>query len=332
MEHIISGDALQAFIGYDTYSQQVILSFRGTSNTANQLSDLGKISKATIEDTTATTTTHTDYELVEYDYPPTRKKYYSLHYGIYEAYKDLNKFGLSRHMQTVFTKYPFAQILLTGHSLGGALASIAGLELKASPQWNVTQNVSVITFGSPKWCDDNLAEYFSEAMDESFRIVNQNDVIPSFPPKFFGFHHVGVEIRYTSNDPLTWNVCTEPYGNYDGCYYGLSVSDHLMYFGKDLEQTEDEHVGITGMFSYNNWTEIGFSSTELMELETTKSEEEKESAHGVAFEVLQLRIEVLMGCVVGLMIVLFCVCWLRRRVNTKKVKSEKEYHPMDAEL
>ena len=109
--------------------------------------------------------------------------------------------------------------------MGGALAAIAALDLKVSPTYESSRsqigNVIVYTFGSPKWCNDNLAKYWDSVIDASFRVVNKNDVIPSNPPKQFDYWHVSMEIRYTSNNPLKYKVCTEPYGNHWGCYYGV---------------------------------------------------------------------------------------------------------------
>ena len=41
IESVISGNHLQAFVGYDPTNSSIILSFRGTANNANRISDLG---------------------------------------------------------------------------------------------------------------------------------------------------------------------------------------------------------------------------------------------------------------------------------------------------
>ena len=43
IESVISGNHLQAFVGYDPTNSSIILSFRGTDNNANRISDLGTI-------------------------------------------------------------------------------------------------------------------------------------------------------------------------------------------------------------------------------------------------------------------------------------------------
>lgn len=173
---------------------------------------------------------HTAEGFLPYDNAPDAQSY-NVHYGIYTSYKALESLNLSEKMNAVITKHRRANILVTGHSLGAALGAIAALDLKVSPKYETSRRmmgkVNVYTFGSPKWCNENLAKYFDSVIDSSFRVVNKNDVIPSNPPGWLGYHHVSMEIRYTSTDPLTYTVCNEPYGNSNGCRYGVEC---IIYF------------------------------------------------------------------------------------------------------
>jgi len=124
-------------------------------------------------------------------------------------------------------------ILLTGHSLGGAIASILSEELSKDltgipiAEW---------TFGSPRTGNPAFANYHIGVVPQSWRIVNQHDIVPHLPTKLLDiFKHVPTEVWYTNNS--TYRVC-DGSGEDPSCsdsYHAIgSVDDHLTYFGIDL--------------------------------------------------------------------------------------------------
>jgi hypothetical protein len=65
---------------------------------------------------------------------------------------------------------------ITGHSLGGAMATIAG----AMCRWEGSLNVAgVYTFGAPKVGDDKFAQNYPAELQ---RFENRNDIVPHLPP------------------------------------------------------------------------------------------------------------------------------------------------------
>ncbi|MCW7986415.1 lipase [Streptomyces platensis subsp. clarensis] len=84
-------------------------------------------------------------------------------------------------------------VWFTGHSLGGALAMLAGARLRFEEP-HVTAN-GVYTFGQPRTCDRQLSKEFNTAFsDRMYRFVNNNDIVPQLPPEP-AFHHVSA-LRY----------------------------------------------------------------------------------------------------------------------------------------
>ena len=120
----------------------------------------------------------------------------SVHEGFYSSWQELEDGGLNTMIESIFNGYPGADILITGHSLGAALAHIAALEMKENSVYNVLDigSVNAITFGSPRWCDEDIATYYGEVIDSNWRIVNEHDVVPTIPYMAMGYHHTGYVI------------------------------------------------------------------------------------------------------------------------------------------
>ena len=78
-------------------------------------------------------------------------------------------------------------IILTGHSLGGAIAQIIGLWLADD-----AYEVQIYTFGSPSIMTDQIWE------DGHFRVYLENDPVPFLPP--FPYVHWGVRINAETLD------------------------------------------------------------------------------------------------------------------------------------
>jgi len=89
-----------------------------------------------------------------------------------------------------------APLLVCGHSLGGALASLAA-DFMAGEGFDVR---GVYTFASPRvgnarWRDD----YNARLGDRSFRVVRAGDLVPHVPFGF-GYRHVGREVLIAPNE------------------------------------------------------------------------------------------------------------------------------------
>lgn len=83
------------------------------------------------------------------------------------------------------------RLVITGHSLGGALATLAADDL-AELGW---PNLTVITFGSPRVGNGPFARSYNEKLESNtLRWVNAGDPVPHIPWVLGTYRHVGTQV------------------------------------------------------------------------------------------------------------------------------------------
>jgi hypothetical protein len=88
------------------------------------------------------------------------------------------------------------KILLTGHSKGGAIATLVGIDLIANDIKK--ENLEVYTFGQPPFADKKFCEIWNDKIN-LYRLVNSNDIVPKLDNLNL-FTHLGKEITLQSNE------------------------------------------------------------------------------------------------------------------------------------
>lgn len=97
-------------------------------------------------------------------------------------------------------------LFLTGHSLGGAMATVAAAKLIHDD----LPFTSTYTFGQPRAMSLATARIFNvEAKSKFFRFQNNNDIVTRVPARLMGYSHVGTylyisEEKKLHNDPGFW--------------------------------------------------------------------------------------------------------------------------------
>ncbi|KAF2654918.1 alpha/beta-hydrolase [Lophiostoma macrostomum CBS 122681] len=130
--------------------------------------------------------------------------------------------------------FPSYRVVVTGHSLGGALASLGAGALR-----NSGVAADLYTYGSPKVGNAALATYLSgTSTGSNYRVTHKNDPVPRLPPLALGFRHVQPEYyvssddttQPTTNDITVYTEAQEAQGNEGNL--GIDIDAHLWYFGE----------------------------------------------------------------------------------------------------
>lgn len=107
-------------------------------------------------------------------------------------------------------------IWITGHSLGGAMALLAGQRLIAE-NFSSKSNTFVVTFGQPRVGD---AEFSQNYPANLCRFLHRHDLIPAVPPKELSpdFTHIGDNLWLTGENgqieskPSDWTASLVNFG------------------------------------------------------------------------------------------------------------------------
>ncbi len=142
----------------------IVIAFRGTANIRNWLTDADCVRATLIESAEFGTC--------------------KVHAGFLAAYESIispltahlrESAALRRSMIDGNTATP---IYVTGHSLGGALALLAALEL-ARQGFNIAQ---VYTFGQPRVGNAAFKRLYEKSLgDRTYRLVYEEDIVPRVP-------------------------------------------------------------------------------------------------------------------------------------------------------
>eukprot|EP00210_Caulerpa_lentillifera_P002079 g1994.t1 len=110
-----------------------------------------------------------------------------VHRGFLTAY-DSVKTMVFTIAELITRKDPNWTVYTTGHSLGGALATLCAFEM--SSRWlRKPPKVKMYNFGSPRVGNQSFAENFNQLVSESWRIVSRKDLVTTIP-RLAGYCHV----------------------------------------------------------------------------------------------------------------------------------------------
>ena len=129
-------------------------------------------------------------------------------YGFLKAWLSVRDY-----VSTLVNRIQPIRLYITGHSLGGALATLCAFDLK---YYAPDIDPIVYTFASPRVGDIGFAQHYDEFINKSYRVQNKWDPIPRLPTTYQGYKHVKDEVlidekpECSINAPTTDNIPWNP--------------------------------------------------------------------------------------------------------------------------
>jgi hypothetical protein len=151
--------------------QLVVIAFKGTENIHDWVTDAS--SWPTHYDQNCTISPH--------NRASSSANLGRVHHGFCEYYQSLAAEGLVDAAAQLARKHPTFSFLVTGHSLGGATASLAAVDLHERLHIH-PDKISLYSFGAPRAGDHLFARRLGASTAGAFRIVHSHDIVPHLAP------------------------------------------------------------------------------------------------------------------------------------------------------
>jgi hypothetical protein len=229
-------DMCSAYTAISYYDQAIIVSFRGTTNFITLFPELKyillkrKVMHPAPPPAIMIDNTNGDLGQLE--------RYFS------ESFYSVWLTGIKEDLKNLAAQYPTYQLWVTGHSLGGAMASIAAAQVVYEKMWT-SNNVKLITFGEPRVGNSDFADAYEKLVPHSYRVVHAQDPIPHIPAsqgRDPPTHH-RFEVWY-NNNMTTAAYVTNPYAFYQLCHdrgegacgntLDPNPSHHVLYYNTEV--------------------------------------------------------------------------------------------------
>ncbi|KAJ7698320.1 alpha/beta-hydrolase [Mycena rosella] len=159
-------------------------------------------------------------------FPETAGKGITVHDGFQQTFERTAD-GLLAGVMAGIASTGATKVVVTGHSLGAALATMTGAMIKDAVDPSVA--VSVTGFGLPRGGNAAWADFLDSGVGVTY-MSNQQDPVPTVPPQFLGFQHSSGEIHIV--DDSGTNIVACPGQDNEACSTGnsllaASIPDHL---------------------------------------------------------------------------------------------------------
>lgn len=124
-----------------------------------------------------------------------------VHDGFHKRYLEILWPTLA-YIRSARQRLPHADLIITGHSMGGAVATLFASKLASLNEPALTPTV-VYTYGSPRVGDKAFAKFVDSQLGEKLiRVMNDWDMVTDLPPTAFGYRHTGMLVvcKTTTSD------------------------------------------------------------------------------------------------------------------------------------
>ncbi|KAI6641452.1 hypothetical protein MCOR08_001161 [Pyricularia oryzae] len=206
------GDRAGGYVALDSTAERIVVAFHGTITFAGYMADFNALLQD--DDLCQGCQIHAGFR------------------SIWAAVGDV----VMETVEKLHSEYPDYSIVTTGHSMGAALATLAGANLRQKIPEKV---IDVYSLGSPRVGNQAFAEYVSAQPGSVFRITHVNDPVPRLPPNLMGYYHTDVEYwlstggalttDYTPNDVLVCKGIFNRNCNTKSDFFGFGFAAHVNY-------------------------------------------------------------------------------------------------------
>ena len=201
---------IAGYVAVDTVRKEVVFSARGSTNIRNWIANV-------------------NFGFTDLDLADGAKA----HSGFNQAWGEMSS-GVTDAINQALADNPGFKVVATGHSLGGAVATLGAANLRAGGL-----AVDLYTYGSPRAGNDVLADFITNQDGPEYRVTHIDDPVPRLPPIFTGYRHTSPEYWLSVDEaggddyPVADIRVCEGNANVDcnGGTFGLNIAAHLSYFG-----------------------------------------------------------------------------------------------------
>ncbi|KAF2653939.1 alpha/beta-hydrolase [Lophiostoma macrostomum CBS 122681] len=217
---IITSTDVTGYVAVDHTNSLVVVAFRGSSSVKNWFTNL-------------------DFKLTNTDLCDGC----TAHNGFWQSWVD-SRDDILGAIKNYKTAYPGYKLVSTGHSLGGAIATLSAAQLRHDGY-----DVALYTFGAPRIAGTKLSSYITNQPGGNYRVTHWNDPVPNLPPIAMGFVHVSPE--YYINKPNLQTVGASDIKTYSGSinlggntrWVVTDVGAHLWYFNSIAQCAVNSIIG-----------------------------------------------------------------------------------------
>ncbi|CAG8920925.1 unnamed protein product [Penicillium salamii] len=162
------------FIAVDDVKKAIVLSFRGSYSVRNWIAD------ASFPYTSTGICTGCEAEL-----------------GFWGSWKAVRE-NIQSQLHDAFSQHSDYELVVTGHSLGAAIASLAAADLRGKGY----PEAKMYAYAAPRVANSKLAKYIT-AQGNNFRFTHINDPVPKLPLLAMGYVHISPEYYITAPNNAT---------------------------------------------------------------------------------------------------------------------------------
>lgn len=196
---------VQGYIGYLPSKKSIFVVFRGSTSIKDWANNLDAI-------------------LTNYSYCSKCE----VHKGFYKAQQSVISQVISG-VSSLQAKFPDYKVVVSGHSLGAAMATLTSLDLVQKGVVPANK-LKLFDFGSPRVGNSEFAKWASSALPDRHRVTHYKDMVVHVP-MHERFMHLSGE-WYEDNDKSVRECSGYEDKNCSYQWHITSIDDHMNYLGQ----------------------------------------------------------------------------------------------------